>query len=448
MLRAAKGAHEADTEKGLSFVRLDEYAKHLVGNAAHARAKYGKGIVIPLFSNLGFVPFLRNLICSMRRLQVHNWLVIAMDNSTCPALMGSPGLGEQSACVYPYGATAVTSQQGVAVYRSVAFNRMVMQRPLWVRFLLQRGYSVVQCDLDIVWLHDPQPLFRDGRVVLRPGVQPTMLSAANADAFEKRFPRRQHRGIQYWHNDKIDMAFQSEQAYGLNGGFYFARPTNNTITFFDDWIAQLSAMIGTASFEEQHALNGAMVRVKRTPNRTLNFARLAEREFPNGKLWWSYPMEIDKRLAYIVHVNWNKQQKKSRMARDLLWFLDSGDARCAEDFDPFADSCQKLCAPVAYASPGGSSRILKSCAALNNEDDVRLRRTGLPAFNKTGAWPSGIANVLWHPLAYAALDKLPNATCKRRLTTPFATEMHEAAFGAASRARVPPNLDLDAAKPW
>ena len=88
--------------------------------------------MIPLFSNRGFVPFLRNLVCSLRRLHVNNWMVIAMDNETCPELMGRSGHDEPAACVYPYADEGVASQRGVATYRSVAFNRMVMQRPLWV----------------------------------------------------------------------------------------------------------------------------------------------------------------------------------------------------------------------------------------------------------------------------------------------------------------------------
>ena len=91
------------------------------------------------------MPFLRNLVCSMRRLHVNNWMVIAMDNATCPTLMGAPGDGEQSACVYPYARSAigVTSSLKVATYRSMNFNRVVMQRPLWVKWLLEQGYMAL-----------------------------------------------------------------------------------------------------------------------------------------------------------------------------------------------------------------------------------------------------------------------------------------------------------------
>jgi hypothetical protein len=199
----------------LGFVALDEYATRLVGAAARARAAYGVGdggpIIIPLFSNHGFLPFLRNLICSMRRIKVRNWLTIAMDNRTCFALMGTPGDGERSACVYPYSraATGVTSGTGVATYRSLDFNRMVMQRPLWVRWLLVQGYSVIQCDLDIVWLHDPQPYLRalrmSGNVI--GGRQRPIRTEWQSPLASQRQGAHVRRGTEV-----PDIVFQSEQA--------------------------------------------------------------------------------------------------------------------------------------------------------------------------------------------------------------------------------------------
>jgi len=459
---------EADADKGLSFVALDEEAKAFVGAAARERAKYGEGIVIPLFSNRGFMSFLRNLICSMRRLRVNNWLVIAMDNETCPALMGKPGRGEQSACVYPYAeAGGVTSQQGVATYRSVAFNRMVMQRPLWVQFLLREGHGVVQCDLDIVWLRDPQPLFRTGVVVGRPNMSPSLIPQADAQAMKARQTDEQsagrHRLIFY--QREMDMALQSEQAYGLNGGFYYAKPTANTFAFFDDWLLHLQTMMNLPTFEEQHALNGAVNRIRKLPNRSFFYARFPEREFPNGKMWWSYPMEIDKRTTYVVHVNWVKQQKKTRMLRDSLWFLDPTDSRCDADFDPLGGGgahppCSKQCNPIGFAPLNGGNHSLKRCDQINNEDNHMLSRTVAHSFNKTGQWPPTMANTFWHPLAYERAppecrrlaeqpQKSPVCTpCKRHFDRPLAAEAYEAAFGAAALERPAPTITYDSAKPW
>ena len=53
-------------------VTLDETMTSLVNPLVAARAR--DGVVVPLFSNLGFVPFLKNLLCSMDRVRVSNWV--------------------------------------------------------------------------------------------------------------------------------------------------------------------------------------------------------------------------------------------------------------------------------------------------------------------------------------------------------------------------------------
>ena len=66
--------------------------------ARAARARAGPSqLVMPLFSNAGFMPYLRNLLCSLQRLDVDNWFVIALDNETCPLLGATEGH-----CVQPY----------------------------------------------------------------------------------------------------------------------------------------------------------------------------------------------------------------------------------------------------------------------------------------------------------------------------------------------------------
>ena len=57
---------------------------------------------------------------------------------------------------------------------------MVMQRPLWIHWLLGEGYAVLNCDLDVVWLRDPLP--------------PLLRLAGPA----------------------VDMLYQSEQVHGLD----------------------------------------------------------------------------------------------------------------------------------------------------------------------------------------------------------------------------------------
>ena len=455
LLLLSSWASSAGALQSLGFVDLDAAAIAAVAPAAKVRAANGGGIIIPLFSNAGFMPFLRNLICSMKRLEVESWLVVAMDNKTCPTLLATPGLGEDSsACTFPYAksAHAVISNTGVATYRSEAFNRMVMQRPLWVRWLLEQGYSVIQCDLDIVWLNNPIPLLRSTRLPhvrstdkataraaeKRAGSKPTIdydratlptsrhifsaryAASAAAEAAEAAAPGGAAQSREPWRAP--DMLFQSEQAYGLNGGFYFARPTNNTLTFFAEWLRRLTEMISLPSFEEQHALNSALLRVRRTTGK-LVYESLHERQFPNGKIWWSYPWLADKRSALIVHANWNKQQKKTRLMKDKLWFLADGDAQCAANFDPMHAGCSKLCLPIAYSAPGSKGPpLLKTCASLNKDDDYQARRHGSRAFNKgNGTWAGDAPRgVFWHPTAYAAL----NCTRNTSRVVPYAQIAH------------------------
>ena len=299
-----------------------------VENAARAaRARTSPSqLVMPLFSNAGFVPYLRNLLCSLQRLNVDNWFVIALDNETCPLLGATVGH-----CVHPYrvGVGGGGSGRGTAVqsYGSFGFYWIAMQRPLWLYWLLGRGYSVINCDLDIVWLHDPRPHLS----------QPGHASA--------------------------DVLFQPDSGHGVNGGFYVARSTPRVLGLFEAWLADLAAKAAARKgFEEQHSLNRAL-RINGTRLRLVKRV-LDERRFPNGKIWWAWSRG-SKADAFIVHCNWAKSNKKGRLRRDNLWFLDEHDQRCQADFDPFEASCDRRCVPVKYCAPGMPCARMHNCAELH-----------------------------------------------------------------------------------
>jgi hypothetical protein len=305
-----------------SMADVTPAGREAVEDAARS-AQGASSLVMPLFANTGFVPFLRNLLCSLDRLRVESWFVIALDNATC-GLLGEQ-VGPQR-CVHPYSSTADSSSGQVQSYGSFGFYWIAMQRPLWLRWLLERGHAVLNCDLDIVWLHDPRPHLSRGRL------------------------------------EQADMLFQTDSGHGLNGGFYVARPSSRTLGFFAAWLADLAAKAAArAGFEEQHSLNRAL----RTNGKALQlrWAGLNESRFPNGKLWWSRSYG-SKAEAFIVHCNWVKSNKKGRLRRDNLWFLDEHDARCQPGFDPFEDGCDRQCVPVRYCAPGESCTPVRSCAEL------------------------------------------------------------------------------------
>jgi hypothetical protein len=65
-----------------------------------------------------------------------------------------------------------------------------------------------------------------------------------------------------------------------------------------------------------------------------------------------------------VHMNWVKSNKKTRLRRDNLWFLDAHDTMCQPDFDPFEAGCHRKCVPVSACRPGGPCYNY-TCAQIN-----------------------------------------------------------------------------------
>lgn len=288
---------------------------------AHAEQRGTNKIIMPLFSNVKFLPFLRNLICSIERLAVRSWLTIGLDNRTCAALQGS------GRCVHPYhDAASVTLTEQRSVFGSATFFQLALQRPLWVHHLLWQGFSVLNCDSDIVWLHNPLPMLASMRAHL---------------------------------------IVQSDTGHGLNSGFYLAKPSATCKSFFAAWLADLSKRsAGSAPANEQdsmnsvlrHTISGAQVR-PHVLNETL---------FPNGKMWWEWG-KSDKKTAFIVHCNWVRQGKKTRLARDNLWFLDDDDEHCARDFHPSRDGCDRRCLPYQHCEVG----VHDGCKRITNCDALR-----------------------------------------------------------------------------
>lgn len=156
---------------------------------------------------------------------MRNHFIISVDNATCAALAAPFGLPSDGGaapaprCVQPYAgygaASANTSVDGAAGYRSHNFNAIMIHRVAWNLYLLRRGWAVMHCDLDIVWLHDPRPVFAT--------------------------PEYRH----------SDMLLQSEQVYGYNGGFYLARARPSVRAGVTYWMNDL-----VHTWETQHGQGG------------------------------------------------------------------------------------------------------------------------------------------------------------------------------------------------
>ena len=359
-LRKKKGGNSS----GPSFIALDDHMKQLVRSSVAVR--HQNRVIVPLFTDVGFMPFLKNLLCSIARLQVDNWAVVAMDNATCPALRSTGFAQQAQACVQPYTHRSLSEGAGERRgYGSVHFWRLVIQRPLWIKWLLQEGYSVLQCDVDIVWLHNPLPYFEG------PSMQ------------------------------KYTAFFQSEQVFGINCGFYFVRPVNSSISLIQAWMDDMVGPKAThvtngGKMHEQHSFVRVVKRYKRYK---AGFTRLTlnQTEFPNGKIWYNYWGWTSKRSAYILHCNWNTQNKKSRLMRDGLWFLDEEDRRCEAGFDAEAEGCQRNCVSVENGCKVGKQCRYRNCSQHTRYAATveQKSRNSITRRNVSDVWLDR-----WHPMSY------------------------------------------------
>ena len=352
------------TQLSADFVALDSSMQRVVGEAAARR--HADRVLVPLFANAAFLPFLKNLLCSLRRLDVHNWIVVAMDNATCPSLQRSGffSAAESHACVEPYAARPlVTSDR--AQYGSTEFWRLVVQRPLWIRWLLTQGFSVLQCDVDVVWLRNPLHLFASTEELapMRSCSHPASIFGPTNKSGVIKWRQQINKFSCHMHNSTLMV--QSEMGYGYNCGFYFARPDNSSVWFMDAWMEEMLRPALQRAMHEQHAMLYTLGNVysqssRKWLSRGMQLIKLDEIRFPNGKVWyelWNNPAyATDKRRAFILHCNWVKrsEQKKLRLKRDNLWFLDDRDEQCQPGFDPFVESCQRRCVPVGRCGAMGT----------------------------------------------------------------------------------------------
>lgn len=272
-----------------------------------------------------------------------NWLSIALDDTLCPSLRRGGFLDVPHACVEPY-ATRPLVGAGLHTIGSVEYLRMVVQRPLWVRWLLTQGYSVLQCDVDVVMLRNPLPYLASAAALAAPR---RCNNPANLNSSRRAALPCPH------HNSTL--LLQSELSYGYNAGFYLVRPSESSVAFFDSWMQEMVQPTKESAVQEQHAMfftlgNIGSRAAKHWMARGMQLVKLQETEFPVGKVWyelWDSPTHgTDKARAYVLHINWVKSSdiKKWRLKRDHLWFLDGTDETCAVDFDPLERACQRRCA--------------------------------------------------------------------------------------------------------
>ena len=148
-----------------------------------------------------------------------------------------------------------------------------------------------------------------------------------------------------------------------------------------------SAVACFGRMHEQHSFVRTIKQFgKDTP--TFKGLLLSEKELPNGKIWYNYWHRTNKSTAYIMHCNWVKMNKKSRLIRDGMWFLDQDDQVCRSGFDPMAEDCQRNCVPV-----NDGCRLLQRCSYRGCESQTKLAKHRLLTSRKYAALDT------WHPMS-------------------------------------------------
>jgi len=120
--------------------------------------------VTVLTASSGFVDFTLNLIISMRRVKVENFVIIAEDLA-CYQRLNGEFPGHVALSVSPESAQANTSggqepgRKSGFTYGTKNYNELVGQRPRYLLQVLKHGYDVLYADTDAVWLEDPYKYF-------------------------------------------------------------------------------------------------------------------------------------------------------------------------------------------------------------------------------------------------------------------------------------------------
>ena len=360
-----------------SYIALDPGMLRLVGDAVAHR--HENNVIVPLFANAAALSFLKNLLCSIGRLKVQNWLAVSFDNATCHGLSERgflPATDPEHACVEPYARQPLDA----GAYGSPNFWRLVVQRPLWIRWLLTQGYSVLQCDVDIVWLRNPLAYVasRVETVPPRGSKRPPLHYCGNPASLNwtRKF-RMRHYPPCHLHN--ASLILQSEAAYGYNCGFYFIRPSNATVQFMDKWMGEMLHPSMGRAMHEQHAMlftlgNTNSKTARGWMGKGMQIVRLDEALFPTGKQWFEQWHVTRREEAYIVHSNWVHagEQKKLRLRRDNLWFLDADDNACAARFEPMAG-----CASRRRCNAVGKCPVGRRCGEFSCRSFVQRALTDL-----------------------------------------------------------------------
>ena len=244
-------------------------------------------------SNSDYVDFADNFANSLLALNVSNFVLVPLDEKAYQIL--HKAYPEHTLPVMPWMAFA---PEGEAVYGSEAFKKLTATRPAFLRPLLEKGYTVLYNDIDMVWQRNAWDVIDEREKKIESTRVSTMTVTTTTSML--------------WH-DGPNM---------LCTCVFYLLPTPDSISLLTQWEEEV--LTGT-HLHDQRAFNTVAERLMLPlgGGSTANGVRVFDNdeEFPRGASYSWNKTSLSNQKAVIIHNNWikGKQAKRDRFEAAGLW---------------------------------------------------------------------------------------------------------------------------------
>uniref|UniRef100_A0A7S1JMX1 Nucleotide-diphospho-sugar transferase domain-containing protein n=1 Tax=Vitrella brassicaformis TaxID=1169539 RepID=A0A7S1JMX1_9ALVE len=237
------------------------------------------GTIVMTTVNRGMVDFAINWAKSLHRQGVNSFLVICLDDRCFDLLSTS----------FPENVVRAPKEVRVSaaatIFNTESFGALVMTRPFFVREIVQRGYTVLYNDVDMVWLRN---------------------------------------ALDFMPSRRFDVALQIDANCFCSCLMLF-RPTEGALSLLDQW----GQLMHKETRRNITYNNPYLKEAVKNLRNSVSIASLSPAFFPSGPVFLKTrrgrPSESltreERKDVVIVHVNWvlGRESKKRALIKHRLW---------------------------------------------------------------------------------------------------------------------------------
>ena len=226
--------------------------------------------------NCAGLRFADNWANSLLTLGIKNFIMIPLDNST--EAMLNEIYPENTVPMLPGANDGLEKYPIYSDFGGYAFKELTSTRPSFIKAFLEKGYTVLYNDADMVW-----------RGNLWDEVDPV---------------REESTG----NNEAVFI--EDGSFWAICSCLIFMRPTEKNIRFLELWRDEI---LTKRHNNDQYAFNAVL---QNNPN-SVNWRRGDKMKFPSGSLYFKMHSEKDAKArenVLLVHANWMQGDVKKRMA--------------------------------------------------------------------------------------------------------------------------------------